>query len=64
MAKRLVHGRFRVGGNLSFDLRNRGVGLAKFSPNVPRALRRELIPLAAKIKQGKIVVPATLSPSR
>jgi basic membrane protein A len=64
MAKRLVHGRLRVGGNLSFDLRNHGVGLAKFSPHVPRALRRELIPLSAKIKQGKIVVPATLSPSR
>jgi basic membrane protein A len=63
LAKRLVHGRLRVGGNLSFDLRNRGVGLGKFSPYVPRALRRQLIPLAAQIEQGKIVVPAKLSRS-
>jgi basic membrane protein A and related proteins len=61
VAKRLVHGRFRVGGNLSFDLRNHGVGLGKFSPHVPRALRRELIPLAAQIEQGKIVVPTTVN---
>jgi basic membrane protein A and related proteins len=64
LAERLVHGRLRTGGNLSFDLRDHGVGLAKFSPEVPRALRRELIPLAARIEQGKIVVPTTpLTPS-
>jgi basic membrane protein A and related proteins len=63
LAKQLVRGRLRVGGNLSFDLRNRGVGLGKFSPHVSRALRRQLIPLAAEIKQGKIVVPATVTRS-
>ncbi len=61
LAKRLVDGRLPTGGNLVFDLRNNGVGLGEFSPEVPLALRRELIPLAAKIRQGKIVVPATLS---
>jgi basic membrane protein A len=64
LAERLVHGRLRTGGNLSFDLRNHGVGLGKFSPKVPRSLRRQLIPLEAQIEQGKIVVPATLSSSR
>jgi basic membrane protein A len=64
LAGRLVDGRLKTGGNLSFDLRNHGVGLGKFSPQVPRALRRELIPLAAEIEQGKIVVPATVSRSR
>lgn len=63
VVKRLLAGRLRMGGNLSFDLRNRGVGLGSFSPKVPRALRRELIPLAAQIRQGKIVVPTTLSRS-
>jgi basic membrane protein A len=61
LARQLVRGRLRLGGNLSFDLRNHGVGLGKFSPSVPRALRRELIPLAAQIEQGKIVVPTTVS---
>lgn len=63
VAKRLVGGRLRTGSDLRFDLRNHGVGLGKFSPEVPRALRRELIRLAAQIEQGKIVVPATLSRS-
>lgn len=60
MARRLVHGRLRTGGNLSFDLRNHGVLLGKFSPDVPRAFRRQLRPLAAAIEQGKIDVPKTL----
>jgi basic membrane protein A len=61
LAKRLVDGRLRTGGNLSFDLRNHGVGLGKFSPEVPLALRRELIQLARQIEQGKIVVPTAPS---
>jgi basic membrane protein A and related proteins len=64
LAKRVVRGRLRTGGNLSFDLRNHGVGLGKFSAKVPLVLRRELIPLAARIEQGKIVVPTKVSGSR
>jgi basic membrane protein A len=63
LVERVLRGRLRTGGNLSFDLRNHGVGLGKFSPLVPRALRRELAPLAKLIEQGKIAVPTTLSPS-
>jgi basic membrane protein A and related proteins len=61
LARQAVHGRLRVGGNLSFDLRNRGVGLGKFSPHVPLALRRRLKPLAAQIEQGKIVAPTSFN---
>jgi basic membrane lipoprotein Med (substrate-binding protein (PBP1-ABC) superfamily) len=61
LAKHAAHGQLRTGGNLSFDLRNHGVGLGKFSPAVPMSLRRQLIPLAKQIAQGKIVVPAALS---
>jgi hypothetical protein len=46
-----------MGGNLSFDLRNHGVKLGKFSPYVPERFRRELVPLKAQIEQGKIDVP-------
>jgi len=59
IAKRVIQGRLRTGGNLIFDLRNHGVGLGKFSPEVPIALRRELAPLVRQIEQGKIVVPTT-----
>lgn len=64
LARRLVHGRLRTGGNLSFDLRNHGVLLGKFSPDVPQALRRRLRSLAAAIEQGKIPVPSTLHRAR
>lgn len=62
LARLLVDGRLRTGGNLTFDLRNHGVGLGKFSSRVPRGLRRRLAALAAQIEQGKIVVPAKLNP--
>jgi basic membrane protein A len=61
-ARRLVQGRLKMGSNLEFDLGNGGVGLGKFSPSVPPALRRKVKSLKAQIEQGKIVVPTT--PSR
>ena len=62
LARRVVRGRLRTGGNLSFDLHNGGVGLGRFSPAVPQSLRRRLKALGRRIEQGKIVVPSTLSP--
>ena len=62
LSNRLVHGRLRTGGNLSFNLRNHGVYLGRFSSLVPLSLRRELRPLERQIKHGKIVIPSTLSP--
>jgi basic membrane protein A and related proteins len=60
-AKGFVKGRLKMGGNLEFDLRNHGVGLGKFSPDVRPALRRKVKSLEALIEQGKIVVPTTPS---
>jgi len=64
LARRLVEGRLPTGGNLSFDLRDNGVKLGKFSTLVPRSVRRALGPLVRQIRQGKIVVPTTLSSGR
>lgn len=64
LARRLVHGRLRTGGNLSFDLKNHGVKLGSFSPRVAPSLRRRLKLLARQIERGTIVVPSTLSGSR
>lgn len=61
LAKLAAQDRLRTGGNLSLDLRHHFVGLGKFSPEVPRSLRRQLKPLAAQIEQGKIAVPTALS---
>jgi basic membrane protein A and related proteins len=60
---RLVDGRLHTGGDLIFDLRNGGVGLGRFSTEVPLAFRHQLARLAARIEQGKIPVPTTLSRS-
>jgi basic membrane protein A and related proteins len=57
--QQLRRGRLRTGGDTVFDLRNRGVGLGRFSPGVPKALRRELQRLAAQIVEGRIKVPST-----
>jgi len=59
-AKLLVDGKLRTGGNLTFDLRNHGVKLGNFSPQVPRSLRLELVRLQAQIVRGRIAVPTTL----
>jgi basic membrane protein A len=61
IARLAVHGQLRTDGNLSFDLRNHGVYLGRFSPKVPRSLRQQLIPLTREIMRGKIAVPTTLS---
>lgn len=61
LAKLGVQGRLRGGGNLSWDMRHHFVGLGKFSPKVPRSVRRQLEPLAAQIADGRIVVPTTFN---
>lgn len=53
-------GTFRTGGDMVFDLRNKGVGLGRFSPEVPPAVRRELGRLAGRIVAGRITVPSDL----
>jgi basic membrane protein A len=55
--RQLIEGRPHPGGNLTYDLGNNGVGLGRFSPEVPVAFRRQLLRLSAQIKGGKISVP-------
>jgi basic membrane protein A and related proteins len=54
-------GRMKTGGNTVFDLRNGGVGLGRFSPQVPPSLRRDLKRLTKEIVDRRIVVPAGLN---
>jgi len=56
----LGKGSFRTGGNTVFNLRNGGVGLGRYSPQVPEALRRELGRLSAEIAAGHLNVPSGL----
>jgi basic membrane lipoprotein Med (substrate-binding protein (PBP1-ABC) superfamily) len=56
--RRLVEGRFTTGGNTVFDLRNGGVRLGKISPQVPRALVRQVEAVRRQIIAGKIEVPS------
>jgi basic membrane protein A len=66
LARRLVkgNGQLQTGGIVNWTLGNHGVQLGKFSPQVPRALRSYVLNhLAGQIEQGKIRVPATLSPA-
>jgi basic membrane protein A len=62
LAKPLIHGQLRTGGNLSFDLSNHGVYLGRFSSKVPLSIKRQLTPLKRQIEKGKIHVPSKLSP--
>ena len=53
-------GTFRTGGDMVFNLRNKGVALGRFSPQVPPSLRHELGRLAEEIAAGRIKVPSGL----
>jgi basic membrane protein A len=61
LAKRVVQDRLPTGGNLSWVMSQRFVGLGKFSPKVSLSVRRQLKPLAAQIAKGRIVVPTTFN---
>lgn len=60
IAVALRKGTFRTGGDMVFDLRDKGVALGRFSPQVPPAVRRELGWLAGGIVAGRIKVPSDL----
>ena len=50
-------GQFKGGSNLTFNLKNSGVGLGKISPNVPASVLKKVATLRAQIVSGKIVPP-------
>jgi len=54
------NGTFAAGKNLTFNLKNGGVGLGKVNPNVPAAFLKQINALRAKIIAGKIKPPAKL----
>ena len=55
--RELVRGKFTTGGNTTFNLRNKGVGLGRISPKVPRRVLRRLDRVRKAIITGKIRVP-------
>ena len=55
--QRLASGRFTTGSDTLFNLRNRGVGLGKVSPDVPPSVLREVDRARRRIIAGKIKVP-------
>ena len=50
-------GQFKGGSNLTFNLKNNGVGLGKISPNVPASVLKKVASLRKLIVSGKIVPP-------
>jgi basic membrane protein A len=51
------NGQFKGGSNLSFNLKNNGVGLGKISNKVPNAFIKQVNVLRAQIIAGKIKPP-------
>jgi basic membrane protein A len=51
------NGTFRGGKNMTFNLKNQGVGVGKVSPKVPKAYITRINTLKAQIIAGKIKVP-------
>jgi basic membrane protein A len=54
------NGQFKGGSNLTFNLKNAGVGLGKISPNVPASVLKKIASLRAQIVAGKIKPPLTV----
>lgn len=55
--KQAKAGKFKGGHDLLFDLNNKGVGVGKISPKVPKAFVTKMMKLEAKIVAGKVKVP-------
>jgi basic membrane protein A len=53
-------GQFKGGSNLSFNLKNGGVGMGRISPSVPAKFLKTIAGLRAQIVAGKIKPPAKL----
>jgi hypothetical protein len=53
-------GKFQGGTNLTFDLKNNGMGVGKIHPSVPKADRTLMNRYKAQIISGKLKVPSSL----
>jgi basic membrane protein A len=52
---------FKGGQNLTFNLKNNGVGMGKINPSVPSSFLKKIAQLRAKIVAGKIKPPTKVS---
>ncbi len=59
-AKLVTQNKFKGGGNLLFDLKNRGMDVGKINPAVPKALIDKMNQLKQKIISGQVKPPASL----
>jgi len=58
--KQVEEGKFKGGGNLLFNLKNKGMDVGKINPAVPKALIDKMNELKQKIISGQVKVPAAL----
>jgi basic membrane protein A and related proteins len=58
--EKVTEGEFVGGGNLLFNLKNRGMDVGKMNPAVPQALIDKMNDLRQRIIDGDVKVPATL----
>ena len=58
--KGAANGTFAGGKNLTFNLKNHGVGMGRVNPNVPASFLKKIATLRAKIVAGKIKPPVKI----
>ena len=58
--KQVTEGKFKGGGNLLFDLKNKGMDVGKINPAVPQSMIDKMNELKQKIIAGTVKVPAAL----
>ncbi len=58
--KQVEEGKFKGGGNLLFNLKNKGMDVGKINPAVPQDLIDKMNELKQKIISGQVKVPSTL----
>jgi basic membrane lipoprotein Med (substrate-binding protein (PBP1-ABC) superfamily) len=59
--ERFVGGTFETGGTSVFALRNGGVGLGSFSPEVPPSVVAEIERVTDEIVAGTISIPTSIT---
>jgi basic membrane protein A len=58
--QKVIDGNFKGGGNLLFNLKNKGMDVGKINPAVPKNLIDKMNELKQKIISGQVKVPSTL----
>jgi basic membrane protein A len=58
VARSVKDGSFQGGRDLTFDVKNGGIGIGKISPKVPKAIVAKVLKVKAQIAAGTIKVPS------